>query len=76
VKRSLLVEKDGGPLAIVVAGANVPDAKLLAETIEAIVLVRPAPAPDYPSTCAWTKATTTMMAGVPASSTTTSRTSR
>src|SRR3712207_639395 len=48
VKRSLLVEKDGGPLAIVVAGANVPDAKLLARTIEAIVLERPEPEPDYP----------------------------
>src|SRR3712207_9447709 len=48
VKRSLLVERDGGPLAIVVAGANVPDAKLLAQTIEAIVLERPEPAPEYP----------------------------
>ena len=47
VKRSLLVEADGGPLAIVVAGANVPDAKLLARTIEAIVLERPEPEPDY-----------------------------
>jgi putative transposase len=41
VKRSLLVEADGGPLAVVVAGANVPDAKLLAATIEAVVLERP-----------------------------------
>jgi putative transposase len=41
VKRSLLVEADGGPLGVVVAGANVPDAQLLAETIEAIVLERP-----------------------------------
>jgi len=48
VKRSLLVEADGGPLAIVVAGANVPDAKLLEATIEAIILERPEPAPDYP----------------------------
>ena len=48
VKRSLLVERDGGPLAITVAGANVPDAKLLARTIEAIVLERPEPEPDYP----------------------------
>ena len=48
VKRSLLVEGDGGPLAIVVAGANVPDAKLLAKTIEATVLERPEPEPDYP----------------------------
>ena len=48
VKRSLLVEKDGGPLAIVAAGANVPDAKLLAQTIDAIVLERPEPEPEYP----------------------------
>jgi putative transposase len=41
VKRSLLVEADGGPLAITIAGANVPDARLLAATIEAVVLERP-----------------------------------
>ena len=41
MKRSLLVEADGGPLAVVVAGANVPDARLLTATIEAIVLERP-----------------------------------
>jgi putative transposase len=41
VKKSLIVEGDGGPLGITVAGANVPDAQLLAETIEAIVLERP-----------------------------------
>jgi putative transposase len=48
VKRSLLVEKDGGPLAVTIAGANVPDAQLLAVTIEAIVLERPEPEPDFP----------------------------
>jgi putative transposase len=48
VKRSLLVEKDGGPLAVVVAGAKVPDAQLLAATIEAVVVERPEPEPDYP----------------------------
>jgi putative transposase len=48
VKKSLLVEKDGGPLAITIAGANVPDAKLLARTSAAIVLERPEPEPDYP----------------------------
>jgi putative transposase len=47
VKQSLLVEADGGPLAIVIAGANVPDAQLLAETIEAVVLERPEPEPDF-----------------------------
>ena len=36
-----MVEADGGPLGIVVAGANVPDAQLLAATLEAIVLKRP-----------------------------------
>lgn len=48
VKKSLLVEKDGGPLAIIVAGANVPDAKLLAQAMGAIVLERPTPEPDDP----------------------------
>jgi putative transposase len=41
VKRSLLVEADGGPLGVVVAGANIPDARVLAATIEAVVLERP-----------------------------------
>ena len=41
MKRSLLVETDGGPLAVVVAGANVPDARLLKATIDAVVLERP-----------------------------------
>jgi putative transposase len=47
VKQGLLVEADGGPLAITIAGANVPDAQLLAQTIEAIVLERPEPEPDF-----------------------------
>jgi transposase len=48
VKRSLLVEADGGPLAISIAGANVPDAQLLDQTIRSIVLERPDPEPEYP----------------------------
>src|SRR5919108_5599076 len=48
VKRSLLVEADGGPLGIVIAGANIPDARLLAATIAAVVLDRPEPEPAYP----------------------------
>lgn len=44
VKRSLLVdllvEAGGGPLSVVVAGANVPDFKLLEETLDAIVVDR------------------------------------
>ena len=48
MKKSLLVERDGGPLAILVAPANVPDATLLAATIAAIVLERPLPEPAHP----------------------------
>jgi len=48
VKRSVLVEADGGPLGVTVAGANVPDAQLLEATIEAVVLERPEPEPDFP----------------------------
>ena len=48
MKRSLLVEKDGGPLAVVIAGANIPDAQLLAATIDAMVVERPEPEPDWP----------------------------
>jgi len=48
VKRSLLVERQGGPLAVVVAGANVHDPKLLAATLEAIVVERPEPSAGHP----------------------------
>ncbi len=48
VKRSVLVEADGGPLSVVVAGANVHDAKLLGRTLDAIVVERPEPTPDEP----------------------------
>lgn len=41
MKKSLLVEADGGPLAVTIAGANVPDARLLDATIRAVVLQRP-----------------------------------
>lgn len=37
------MEGDGGPLGVVVDGANVHDAKLLEATIDAIVLDRPEP---------------------------------
>jgi len=49
VKRSLLVETTGGPLALVVAGANVHDTKPLAATLAAIVVERPAPTPERPA---------------------------
>ena len=48
MKRSLLVEGDGGPLAAVVAAANVPDFKLLEATLDAVVVPRPHPAAARP----------------------------
>lgn len=42
-KKHLLVEQDGGPLGVVVDGANVNDHKLLEATIEAVVIERPDP---------------------------------
>jgi putative transposase len=48
VKRSVLVEAEGGPLSIVVAGANVHDAKLLAATLDAVVAKRPRPTRQRP----------------------------
>jgi len=48
VKRSILVEADGGPLAAIVAAANVHDTKLLEATIEAVVVERPQITEDSP----------------------------
>ncbi len=48
MKRSLLVEADGGPLAAVIAGANVPDFKLLEATLDAMVVERPEPTEEAP----------------------------
>ena len=48
VKRSLLVEASGGPLSVVIAGANVADFKLLEATLEAIVVARPEPTEEAP----------------------------
>lgn len=48
MKKSLLVDRDGGPLAIVVTAANVNDAQGLAETLEAIVIPRPKPTIEAP----------------------------
>ena len=47
-KQHLLVDGDGGPLAAVVAAANVNDHTLLRQTIEAIVVERPEPTPERP----------------------------
>lgn len=42
-KKSVIVDGDGGPLGVVVAGANVHDTKLLEQTIDAMVVERPDP---------------------------------
>ncbi|OWK36474.1 IS5 family transposase [Fimbriiglobus ruber] len=42
-KRSIVVDEQGGPLGVVIDGANRHDAKLLKATIEAIVIERPDP---------------------------------
>jgi putative transposase len=48
VKRSALVETGGGPLAMVIAGTNVHDTKLLATTLEAVVVEHPQPTSTQP----------------------------
>ena len=47
-KRSILVEEAGGPLSVIVAGANVHDTKLLKATLEAVVVQRPKPTSESP----------------------------
>jgi putative transposase len=48
VERSLALEATGGPLGATIAGANVHDAKLLAATLEAMVVERPQPTAEQP----------------------------
>ena len=48
VKRSLLTDGTGIPLAIVVDGANRHDVKLLCATVDGIVIARPEPSEDHP----------------------------
>lgn len=43
-KKSLVTDGDGGPLGVVIAGANTVEQQLLGTTIEAIVVERPDPA--------------------------------
>ena len=48
VKRSTLIDGRGVPLAVAVEGANVPDQKMVAATLDAIPIQRPAAAPHKP----------------------------
>lgn len=47
-KRSVLTEGHGLPLAVVIAGANVHDVKLLEKTLSGIVVFRPIPTEENP----------------------------
>lgn len=47
-KKSLIVEGNGGPLGVVIAGANVLERRMLRATIEAIVVERPEPTGEQP----------------------------
>ena len=47
-KRSILSEGHGLPLAVALAGANRTDMKLLARTLDALVIARPTPTADTP----------------------------
>lgn len=40
-KRSVLTDEKGHPLAVVLSGANTHDVKLLEETLDHIVVLRP-----------------------------------
>jgi putative transposase len=51
-----LTDGDGGPLAIVVAGANVVDAQLLKGTLDALVVERPKPTKKTPQNLCLDKA--------------------
>jgi len=56
VKKSLLVEAAGGPLAVAISGANTPDAQLLAVTLDAVVVERPQPSQQEPQNLSLDKA--------------------
>jgi putative transposase len=48
IKKSMVVAGEGGPLGVVIAGANVLERRLLKETLEAIVVERPEPTAEDP----------------------------
>jgi putative transposase len=50
-KKSLLTDGEGGPLGMVIAGANAVEQKLLKATIEALVVERPDPAEEEQNLC-------------------------
>ncbi len=47
-KRSILTDEKGLPLAVVLSGANTHDVKLLAETLDSVIVLRPEPSDQVP----------------------------
>lgn len=47
-KRSVLTDEKGLPLSVVLSGANTHDIKLLEETLDGIIIFRPAVSEDHP----------------------------
>lgn len=47
-KRSVLTDEKGLPLSVVLSGANTHDIKLLDETLDGIIISRPAVSEDHP----------------------------
>ena len=47
-KRSVLTDEKGLPLAVLLSGANTHDVKLLEETLDHIVVLRPQPDEEHP----------------------------
>lgn len=48
MKKSILVEADGGPLSVAVAPANVHDTKLLSQTLGSVIVEHPSPTQEHP----------------------------
>jgi putative transposase len=48
VKRSLLTEGHGVPIAVVIEGANRHDMKLVRSTIDSVIVERPEPSKEHP----------------------------
>jgi transposase len=58
VKRHILTDARGLPIAALITGANVPDANVIGEVLDAVVMRGPR-GPRAPNTCVSTRATTT-----------------
>ncbi len=48
IKRSVLTDENGLPLAVILSGANTHDVKLLGDTLDSLVIVRPEASGEKP----------------------------